>query len=812
VEKHLTTTKEFENLKMNKNIRLALRNILKNKGTSIINILGLAIGMMAVLLIFQYIRFEKSFDRYFDNDDKIQRLVFYRYYQTGLDKSVGNNYYVGQIAADKIPEIENFCRCKKVTQFIQAGEQIFKEEGTLFADSSFFDIFSHTVISGDKKSFLRRPDVAVITKSTAQKYFGNENPIGKTIYGVNPGKKPVTVQGVIKDLSKNSHLKFDIAISLSTVTTSSYCYTCNNTATYFLLRKGTDPVKVADKITSLAKEYFKSAKVEIDYPIEYYLQPIADIHLHSNYRFEFEPNGNNKYLTILLAIAFLILVSAGLNYFNIYSSITGRRISGVGIKIVNGASERDIISEFITEGLLTGFISLVLSFVLLFLFFPFLKNYLNLDFTLATAFQVRTWILPSCILIFLSLVIGLFLGLKIYNVAPVAFLRKDMVLRNRKYSRVFLLIAQFTIAITLIGSTIGAVKQIRYMQKEAFTMNIDQILVVKRPVAKEFNSPQLTFQETLLKFPGVNEITFSTVIPGEKNDWVKGGISLKGKDRLDYQFFQSDVAPGFFQFFNVRLLAGRQFFSDENNWLGGPRHLILNKEAAMALGEDNYKDVIGKTLYDSDNKEDIGEVVGIVDGYFQNSLDQQVKPTIFNCDQIGYYIFIKIKNANVQEVISKVTNEYKKFFKDQYFEYYFLDDYFNAQYKSHIQLFKCFILFSIMAVIITGLSLFGLVMMVSVSRTKEIGIRKLSGARVSQILLLLNKDVIILVTVACIIAVPLTWYSLYRWIENFAYRTELRWWIFGAAGMLAFGIALLTVSWVSWRAATRNPVEALRYE
>ncbi|MEI8226190.1 MAG: ABC transporter permease [Bacteroidota bacterium] len=794
------------------NIRLAFRNVMKNKGISLINILGLAIGMMAVLLIFQYISFEKSYDKYFHNVDRLQRLVFYRYYQTGLDKSVGNNYYVGQIAYEKIPGIENFCRVKKETQYIQAGEQIYKEERTLFADSSFFDLFSHTVLSGDKTGFLRKPDMAVITESLAHKYFGNDNPVGKIIYGVNPGKKPVTIQGVIKDVPKNSHLKFDIVISLSTVINKNYCYTCNNTNTYFLLRKGIDPDKVANEITALAKEYFKSNKVEITYPIEYHLQPITDIHLHSNYRFEHEPNGNNKYLSILLGIAFLILISAGLNYFNLYSSITGRRINGIGIRIINGASGRDIISEFTTEAVLTGLISLVLGFILLFLFFPVFKNFLNLDFTLASAFQLKTWLLPSCILIFLSLIVGLFLGIKIFNVAPVSFLKKELIISNKKNSRKLLLVGQFIIAIILIGSTIGAMKQIRYMQKDAFTMNIDQVLVVKRPVAKEFNSAQSAFQESLLKYPGIDEITFSTVTPGEKNGWVKGGISLKGKDRLDYQFFQSDVAPGFFQFFNVKLLAGRQFFSDENNWLGGPRHLILNKEAALAFGEDNYKDIIGKTLFDSDNKEDIGEIVGVVDGYFQNSLDQEVKPTIFNCDQIGYFIFIKIQNADLQGIVKKITDEYKKYFKDQYFEYYFLDDYFNVQYKSHIQLFRCFILFSLMAVIITSLSLFGLVIMVSVSRTKEIGIRKLNGAKVSEILYMLNKDFIILVSLAFVIATPLSWYALHKWLQTFAYKTELSWWIFGLSGIFAFGIALLTVSWQSWRAATRNPVAALRYE
>ena len=797
---------------MKKNIKLTLRNILHNKGLNGINITGLAIGMMAVLLIFQYIRFEKSYDRYFDNEDRLHRLVFYRYYQTGLDKSVGNNYFVGQIAHEKIPEIENFCRVKKETQFIQAGEQIYKEDGTLFADSSFFDLFSHSVVSGDKNNFLRGPDVAVITESAALKYFGNNNPVGQTIFGVNPGKKPLTVQGVIKDVPKNSHLKFDIVISLSTITNNSYCYSCNNTNTYFLLRRGSDPVKIAGEITVLAKENFRSREVAIDFPIEYHLQPITDIHLYSDYRFEFESNGNSKYLSVLLIIAFLILASAGLNYFNLFSSIIRKRINGIGLRIVNGASGKDIISEFTTEAVLTGIISIILSFILLFLLFPVFKNFLNLDFTLDSLFKLKTWVVPSSILLLLTFSIGLAIGSKVYGLAPVLFIKKEIVAGNKKRSRKYMLVGQFVIAIVLIVSTIGAMKQIRYMQKDAFTMNIDQTLVVKRPRAREFNTSQKAFQESLLKFPGIKEITFSTVAPGEKNGWVKGGISIKGKEKLDYQFFQSDVAPGFFRFFNVRLLAGRQFFSDETNWLGGPRHLILNKEAALAFGENSYKDVIGKTLYDTDNKEDIGEVVGVVDGYFQNSLDQEIKPTIFNCDQIGYFIFIKLQNANTQSIIKTVTSEFRKYFKDQYFEYFFLDDYFNTQYKSHIQLFKCFILFSLMAVIITCLSLFGLVIMISVSRTREIGIRKLNGARVSEILFLLNKDFIILVALAFIIAVPISWYAIHKWLQTFAYRTELSWWVFGLAGIITFGIAILTVSWQSWRAATRNPVEALRYE
>jgi putative ABC transport system permease protein len=410
------------------------------------------------------------------------------------------------------------------------------------------------------------------------------------------------------------------------------------------------------------------------------------------------------------------------------------------------------------------------------------------------------------------LIVGFLLGLKIYNVTPVSFIKGDFQLSKKKHSKSYLLAGQFFIAIFLMGCTFGAMKQITFMQKEAFTMNIDQTLVVKRPVSKDFNTVQKPFQEALLKYPGIKEITFSTISPGEKNSWVKGGITIKGKEKLGYQFFQADVSPDFFKFFNVKLLAGRNFFIDENNWLGGPKHLILNKEAAKALGEDNIEDIIGQTLWDSDLNEEMGEVVGIIDGYFQNSLDQEIKPTIFNCDQAGYFIFIRIQNADVKGVVDEVTAEFKNYFKGQYFEYYFLDDFFNSQYKSHIQLFRCFILFGLMAVLITCLSLFALVMNATISRTKEIGIRKLNGAKITEILYMLNREFIILVTTAYLIAVPVTWYSLYKWLQSFAYRTELSFWIFLLAGLSAFGIALLTVSWLSWRAATRNPVEALRYE
>jgi len=233
----------------------------------------------------------------------------------------------------------------------------------------------------------------------------------------------------------------------------------------------------------------------------------------------------------------------------------------------------------------------------------------------------------------------------------------------------------------------------------------------------------------------------------------------------------------------------------------------------LAFGESNFKNIIGKTLYDSDEKQELGEIVGVVDGYFQNSLDEEIKPTVFNTDQGGYYIFLKIRSAHIPDVMAKVTSEYQKNFKGQYFEYYFLNEFFNAQYKSHIQFNRCFILFSLMAIIIAVLSLFGLVMMVLVARTKEIGIRKAAGgARVIEILVMLNKSIVKWIAIAFLIATPIALYATHRWLQNFAYKTELSWWVFLSAGIIALLIAMITVSLQSWQTATRNPVESLKYE
>ena len=331
---------------------------------------------------------------------------------------------------------------------------------------------------------------------------------------VNPGKKALTVQGVIKDVPRNSHLRFDIVIPLSAVINKSYCFSCNNTNTYFLLREGSDPVKVAGEITLLAKENFTARNITIDFPIEYHLQPIKDIHLHSNYRFEFEANGNSKYLTILSAIAFLILLSAGMNYFNLFFSIASRRIHGIGIRIINGASRSDILTEFTTEALLTGLISIALAFILLVLLFPVFKLFLNLDFTLTPTFLIKAWAFPICAMIFVSLLAGWYLGYKLFRIAPVSFINKDINISNRKNYRRLLFPGQLVISIILIGFTIGALKQINHMQKEAFTMNIDQTVVVKRPVAREFNPAQKSFQESLLKNPAINADNIFNNLPG----------------------------------------------------------------------------------------------------------------------------------------------------------------------------------------------------------------------------------------------------------------------------------------------------------
>jgi putative ABC transport system permease protein len=350
------------------------------------------------------------------------------------------------------------------------------------------------------------------------------------------------------------------------------------------------------------------------------------------------------------------------------------------------------------------------------------------------------------------------------------------------------------------------------MEKKALTMNIEQVLVVKMPAGGKFNSSQNAFRQTIENHPEITSSTYSRITPGDKNSWVKGGIAIKGIDNKSDQIYQSSISPGFFDFFGIKLIAGQQFFADETNSDDGKKRVIINKEAALALGSTNFEDVLGKMLYDSDEKQEVGEIIGIVDGYFQNSLEQKVLPTIFNPDQYGNYAFLKIKKADIVNIVSTVKSEFQKNFEGSYFEYFFLDDYFNKQYLTHIRFNRCFVLFSIIALIISSLSLLGVVMMVSTARTKEIGIRKVNGAKIKEILYLINKEFLLSLVVAFIITTPIIWFFMTRWLENFAYKTELSWWIFALAGLLALGIALLTVSFQSWKAATRNPVEALRYE
>jgi putative ABC transport system permease protein len=791
----------------------AYRNFIYNRGLNAINIAGLAIGMMAVLFIYQYIRFEKSYDNYQANADRIYRMVFYRYYQTGLDKSVGNSYIIGEAVRSGVPEVENLCRAtNRGPQYIRVGDRIFKEERALHADSSLFDVFTYSVLLGVKEHFLREPNTVIITKSTANKYFGTVNAVGKILYQGNSDKNPLTVQGVIEDIPQNSHLKFDLVISLYSVINKNFCYTCNNIGTYFLLRKGVNCKNVEAKIDKIARDYRAANKMDPTLRAEYHLQPLRNIHLHSDYRFELDTIGNYKYINALMFLAVFILISAWLNYTNIYASILGYRINNVIIKKINGASQQNVVSQFLVDSIFSGFISLIFAILFFRVLFPVLNNYLNLDFSISSISGLQTWVPAIVVLIGLSIVFGLVLGIFVYHTTPSGFNKKGIKGLGHRSQKI-MLVSQFVIATFLIICTLFVVKQIRYMQHDAFSMDIEQTLVVKVPGTKEFNQSQINFQTYLKQIPGIAEITYSNITPGEKNGWVKGGIHLSGKESAtEVQIFQNDVSPNFFNFFGVKLLAGRQFFEQETNWNGGTRHVILNKEAATALAPGNIKEILGKTLFDPDDSIEVGEIVGVVDGFFQNSLDQEVRPTIFNCDQLGTFIYIKIRNANIKEIVGKVQAGYQKHFKGQYWDYYFLDEFFNNQYKLHIQFNRCFVLFSIMAIIIACLSLLGMVVMVSNARTKEIGIRKVNGSTISQIIMLLVSDFTKWVIIAFIIACPISWYAMHMWIQSFAYKTGLSWWVFALAEMIVLMIALLTVSWQSWKAATRNPVEALRYE
>lgn len=782
----------------------AYRNLIRNKYFSVINIAGLAIGMAACILIAQYIVFEKSYDRFHLNHDNIYRLVNVRHYPTHSDESAGSVVALGPAVKEMFPEVKEFARCYKSERVFSFNNNPVFFSHVFGVDSTFFNIFSFPVLKGSSVNPLSKPNTVVLTQSASTALFGKEDPIGKIIL---QGQVPYTVEAIAADAPENSHLKFDVLFSFATdLLDPNYCFTCNNRNTYILLDAKADPDKLQSKMDQVVQKLHPDGTLKR----EYRLQPLSAIHLNSHLRQEHEVNGNAKSVMALTAVAALILFIAWLNYINLTTSMAINRSGEVGIRKVNGSTRINIIIQFLTESLLVNTIALSIAVIIVQLVFPVFSRITSINSSFTLLSNPGFWLTMLIVLIVGSLIYGFYPAFVVSAFRPIQALKGKAMLPKGVYSmRLGLVFLQFTFSIILVAGTITVYKQITYMKNVDLGMHIDQTLVV--PIPNELRDTDSDAFETELKqHPGIGKITYTSSIPGKESGNVGGGFRIENaSSEISLQVYSYYVNKNYFDFLSIEFLAGSglvsdQLYNDKNT------ELVINDAARKEFGFNSPDEAIGKIIYhDADV---VGRIKGIVKDHHNQSLDNPIAPAFFQYTKGKGYYLVKGAPASTKGNLDVIKKAFIKNYPNYPFQYYFLDEQFNKQYNDHIRFGTVFGLFTVLAIFIACLGLSGLSMYVIKIRAKEIALRKVLGASVTNLLFMLSKEYVRLTVAAFVVAAPISYLLIQKWLQNFFYRIEIAWWMFIIPGMLILIIALFTVTAQSLKTALSKPADSLRNE
>ena len=795
----------------------AYRNLLKTRVFSLINILGLAIGITSCLLILHYVNYERSFDRFHENNDRIYRLRYERTDEAGqavkfasccppAAASIRGNY----------PEVEKIGRLVSYKGSVSYKDVKFLEERMFFAEPEFLEVLKFKFIEGDPLTGIREPNTAFISRTTAKKYFGVKNPIGETI-SINK-KTDYKITGIFEDVPSNSHIKFDFLLpweNLAAMLGPEYTEAWGHTGsyTYLTVQPGTDPRAFEEKLLTMVGAECPWLE-EYHMTIDLVMQPLTDIHLTSHFMQEYEANGDKDSISLLLLVAIFIMVMAWVNYVNLSTAFSLNRAKEVGLRKVVGASRRQLMVQFFFEVVIINILSILCAFLLISLSLPFFSELTGVP----TNYSIwsQDWFRAGTAVIFIVGV--LFSGL--YPVIIMSSFRPVTVLKGKLWNSVrgvklrkALVVFQFTVGLVMIIATLTVYRQISFMRSQELGFNMDHTLVIKAPRVRDENygSKFESFRETLLQRPDIDRISHVTEVPGRQIYWDAGGIRKAGTDvnqGKNYQIVGVDY--DFADVFELEFAAGRNFSKEFPSDQGA---LILNETAVQYMGFENPESAVGQKVNYWD---EIYPVIGVLKNYHQQSLKEAFEPHIFRFEPYGRgsmgMMAVKLKSNDVRETVAAVNRQYDEFFPGNPFNYFFLEDYFNQQYRADELFGQVYSLFSLLAVIITALGVYGLSSFSIAQHTKEIGIRKVLGASVTGIMQLLTREFIILMAVANIIAWPIAFYAMNRWLENFAFRTPIGIGIFILAGFFILSIALLTVGYKVYRAARSNPVDVLQHE
>jgi putative ABC transport system permease protein len=800
-------------------LKIAWRNILRQKGYSGINIIGLAIGIAACLLILQYVSFELSYENFHENKDRIYRVQLDRFDNGKISTQwAAGAYAAGNSFKDAIPEIEDYVKLVPRDPVIaEVNNQPLKINKVFYATNSFFSIFTYPLITGDKKTALIEPFTAAISETTAKLLYGTTDALGKRL--TLNRKRNYTITAVYKDVPVNTQLKPDILLSYPTFVklvapdnNPETAWQWDGCLTYLLLRKGADPKIVEKKFVPIVQKFTADEMKRFNAGANYYLEPLTDIHLHSHYIGEPAPNGDGKTTYLLLGIAFFIVVIAWVNYINLATARAISRAKEVGIRKTVGSQRKQLILQFLSESALLNFLALVLALVIVIIAIPGFNRLSGQNLSFSLFSTTGFWI--GLIALFLIGVFfsGLYPAFVLSGFKPIDVLKGKLIATTKgTLLRKGLVVFQFTASLFLLIGTLAVYQQIQYMRKQSLGINIDQTLVVKPPAVvtdSTYLQNMSAFKDALNQQTGIKGVTISTSIPGEPVDFNAGGIKLVGTDEsTQKQYRVIEMDHDYMKQYGIKLIAGRYFSKDFGT---DDSAVIFNERGFEQLGLNKPEDAVGKRIDFWGRRYTI---VGVTENFHQQSLREAFEPLIFRLDRdVRGYLSVKTPASNASETIALVKSNWDKFFPGNTFEYFFLDDHFDQQYKADQRFGQVFGLFTLLAILVACLGLFGLASFTTIQRTKEIGIRKVLGASVLRILQLLYSEFATLLIIAFVIAVPLSWLTISNWLQGYSFRINMHWYYFLLPFITIGAIALLTVSFQSIKAAIANPVKSLRTE
>ena len=795
-------------------VRTAWRNLIKQKIHALTNIGGLAIGLACFILIFLYVQYEFSYDRFYEDDDRIYRVI----QRWAGNDFLGKDYLAATPAGlaatllDKFPEVSHATTIERERRLLENQDESYFEFGYR-VDDQFFEVFPHNFLMGESKTSLDYEESIILTKSFAEKVFGNENPMGK--YLTYENNKRYQISGVIEDLPDNSSFEYSYITNIKQ--SNDYIRDQNfeekwyssSFFTYFRMLEGTDSGQLQGKLQALLDKVSEGNN-PFPFQVSYLVQPLSQIYLESRAAEDLEVKGNRKYISLLSLIGICVLLLACINYMNLMLARSIKRAKEIGLRKAVGAIRGQLFGQFIGESLFTSFFALLLAIIITYYLYPSFGNLLErpLKFDLFS----NSYLLPF--LISLLLVVGILSGS--YPAIIMSSLHPAQVLKGKVkggFSKLnvqrVLIIFQYVTSIVLIIASIVIYSQLQFIQEKDLGYNKEHIVTI--PVLEERAHERIdldVLKNEWQSYPSVLGYTMSSSLPTNIDassiinyDYSKGGEQEEGvsiyRVRVDYDFLD---------LYDIPLAAGRNFSrSYASDTLESS---IINETAAKSLGW-TPEQALGKTFLDGDVDR---RIVGVVKDFHMHSLHMNIEPLMMLLNDEYYgVISVKISPNNLRESIGFLESSIKKY-SNYPFEYTFLDEEFDQLYKSDIRLGRMLGFFTILSILIASMGLFGLAAFSTEQRTKEIGIRKVLGAEVDKIILLLSKDFLKMVFVGFILAIPIVWYAMDVWLSDFAYRIEMEWWMFGVAGLTAIGIALFTISSQTLKAAFSDPIKSLKDE